>query len=94
VVAAKSSWSANPIVKDPGIEYGHFRVLQRTDGPFIVCDFRRPLGRCTVAMFRTVEEADASAKRLHGLSAAARAGATSPDTKSPDAKSPDASEAA
>lgn len=40
------------VVPDPGITHGFFRVLQRTDGPFIVIDTRRPPGDQAVAIHR------------------------------------------
>lgn len=32
------------VVPDPGIRFGSFRVLQRTDGPFVIIDERLPPG--------------------------------------------------
>lgn len=31
------------VFPDPGIQHGHFRVLPRTDGGFVVVDDRRPV---------------------------------------------------
>jgi hypothetical protein len=39
------------IVPDPGITFGSFRVLQRTDQVWIVIDERRPIGKRTVRTF-------------------------------------------
>jgi hypothetical protein len=40
-----------PTIPDPGIVHGSFRVLQRTDGVYIVVDQRRPPGDRTIARF-------------------------------------------
>lgn len=59
-----------PTIRDPGIQHGSFRALQRTDGPWITYDERLPLGKRTVAVFtakqhedpRAAAEADAAAR--------------------------------
>ena len=53
-------------VPDPGITVGPYRILQRTDGLFIVCDFRRALGDATMASGKTLGNAIREAKRLAG----------------------------
>lgn len=40
-----------PTIPDPGVSHGAFRVLQRTDGPYLVLDTRRPPGEQTIAVF-------------------------------------------
>lgn len=47
---------------DPGIQYGAFRVLRRTDGVFAVVDERRKPGDRTVMLFPKLNEAEAAAK--------------------------------
>jgi len=37
---------------DPGLQFGAFRVLPRTDGRWAVCDERRPPGEQTVMTFQ------------------------------------------
>ena len=48
---------ANQVVPDPGITVGRYKVLQRTDGVYIVFDTRASFGSQFVAMFRTAEGA-------------------------------------
>lgn len=51
---------------DPGLEYGHFRILPRTDGLWIVVDSRRAPGKRTVGKpFRTRDQADQAARVWH-----------------------------
>lgn len=51
---------------DPGIEYGNFRVLPRTDGGFVVIDGRRKPGKQTVGQkFRQLEDAARAAHDWH-----------------------------
>lgn len=52
---------------DPDIRYGHFRVLPRTDGMFIVYDERRPAANRTVKVFRTQKAAAEAAMNWHRL---------------------------
>lgn len=59
------------VVREPGISWGRFSVLTRTDGTHIVYDPARPLGRRTVSMHKTIEEAT-RACRLAATKAAAR----------------------
>lgn len=57
-----SQQGAVRVVRDPMIQFGPFRVLQRVDGPFIVIDERRPLGDRTVARHKDAKSAEADAK--------------------------------
>lgn len=50
------------VVRDPEIRYGHFRVLARTDGTFVVVNERLPPGERTVMVFKRLVDADVSAK--------------------------------
>lgn len=47
---------------DPGLQFGAFRVLPRTDGTFAVIDERRPAGDRTVMIFQWLAEAERAAK--------------------------------
>lgn len=63
------------VVPDPGITHGHFRVLQRVDGPFVVLDTRRDPGDQTIAIHRQApkREKDApDAKKIAEEDAKAR----------------------
>jgi len=51
-----------PHHKDPGIRHGHFRVLPRTDGLWVVIDEREPPGYQTVMTFKKMEQAAVSAE--------------------------------
>ena len=42
---------------DPGIQFGHFRVLPFTPGGFVVIDDRRPPGRQRVTRMSHLEDA-------------------------------------
>lgn len=58
--------AGHPHYPDPGVEYGAFRVLPRTDGGFVVYDPRRaPAKRQVGPRFRTLEDAAAAAKAWH-----------------------------
>lgn len=43
---------------DPGIQYGHFRVLPFTPGGYIVIDDRREPGKQRVARTLSLDDAD------------------------------------
>jgi hypothetical protein len=58
------------VIPDPLIQHGRFRVLARTDGQFAVIDDALPPGRKTVAVLKTKDQAEASAKANHQLSGA------------------------
>jgi len=51
-------------VYDPGIVHGPFRVLQRTDGLFVVCDTQRPPAHWAVSVLDAIGEAEALALAL------------------------------
>jgi len=42
---------------DPGITFGHFRVLPYTLGGYVVIDDRRPIGKQRVARMSQLEDA-------------------------------------
>ncbi len=42
---------------DPGISFGHFRVLPLTTGGYVVIDDRRPPGRQRVARMLSLDDA-------------------------------------
>ncbi len=50
---------------DPDLVHGHFRVLPRTDGKWIVYDDRRAPGKRTVRVFRKRDEAELNARTWH-----------------------------
>lgn len=50
VDGGRETWRA-AIVPDPMIQHGPFKVLERTDGAFIVFDTRAAPGRGTAALF-------------------------------------------
>lgn len=52
-------------VPDPEIQFGHFRVYQRTDGKWIVSDLRRKVGTRTVMQFKRKQDAVAAAQHWH-----------------------------
>ncbi len=52
---------------DPGLTYGHFRVLPRTDGKWAVFDDRRKPGESTVKTFRKKGDAIDAAEAWHRL---------------------------
>lgn len=53
-------------VADPHVTVGRYRILQRTDGAFVVCDFDRPNGDATVATAASLKDAIAQARALPG----------------------------
>lgn len=51
---------------DPGVEFGSFRVLPRTDGGYVIVDVRRAPGKRTVGKkFQKLEEATRVAEEWH-----------------------------
>jgi hypothetical protein len=58
---------ANQVVPDPNIRVGKYRVLQRTDGVYVVADFTAPFGDQFVAMFKTCEGAAKWAELKSGM---------------------------
>jgi hypothetical protein len=54
----------NPVVRDPGLHFGRFRPLERTDGLYIVYDPMLPPARKTVEgqTFKTLADAVTFAK--------------------------------
>lgn len=57
--------STSATIRDPMIQLGPFRVLQRVDGPFIVVDERRPLGDRTIARYDGLRDAEADARKRY-----------------------------
>lgn len=51
-----------PMLPDPGVEIGPWRILPRADGKWILYDERRPLGARTVAAEESLELATVLAK--------------------------------
>ena len=46
-----------PMLHDPGVEVGPFRILPRADGMWILYDERQPFGRRTAGVAKTEVEA-------------------------------------
>lgn len=51
-----------PMLPDPGVEVGPWRILPRADGKWILYDERRPIGCRTVATEDSLELATALAQ--------------------------------
>lgn len=54
----------SPLLPDPGIEVGPYRILPRADSQWVVYDERLPVGARTVAALPSKEEATARAREL------------------------------
>jgi hypothetical protein len=50
---------------DPGLSFGHFTVLPRTDGKWAVVDDRRALGARTIKAFSKKDLAVEAAQKWH-----------------------------
>jgi hypothetical protein len=47
----------NQIIADPGVQIGHLKILQRTDGKYVVTNPLLALGKSTIAIKRTLDDA-------------------------------------
>lgn len=52
----------SPLLPDPGVEIGPWRVLPRADGKWILYDERRPLGQRTAAVGDSLEDVSMQAR--------------------------------
>lgn len=63
-----------PTIPDPGIQHGPFKVLERTDGPFVIFDTRAKPGQGTVEIFTSEDHANPKrAAELRAIELAASA---------------------
>ena len=54
-------------VFDPALSVGRFKVLARMDGRIIAYDPEKPLGKRTIALFKTVDGCAGWLENLTGL---------------------------
>jgi hypothetical protein len=62
--AGVTSPGVSPVVRDPGVTVGRFRVMQRTDGKAIVVDPSAAPAKGTLAVCDSVRAATVEAQRL------------------------------
>ncbi len=55
------------LVRDPDVKIGVFRILQRTDGPFVLVHDDQPKNGSVSAICKTLEDAKNEARRLTAL---------------------------
>lgn len=73
MAAARPGVYVSPVIPDPGVRHGRFRVLRRVDGLLIVVDEARPIADRVVWKSKTTDELPAATQHCRELSEAASA---------------------